>query len=311
MTVRCPQGRLLVTILGLAMVGATCKSNETRGEHPSADPHAKGAVERQQIADIDGLDITAIEPSRRADFFRLLNDTYCYCGCPRTLAACLAKRAECSCVHCSERMANFIVTEFKEGVTNEDVEAQLLDGFSEGYNGRPRDFDITNQAIRGPAEAKFTVVEFADFRCPHCAAAFDVLDEVLSKRRDVRLAYFYFPLGGGGERSVRAAEAAEEARIQGKFWEIARLMFRYQHALEDDDLERYAQEVGLQMENFRAAMKNHTHKEKVLQDKRLGESVHVQSTPTLFINGRQFGLARTAENLDMRFQMEAERGRCD
>jgi protein-disulfide isomerase len=291
------------------MAGATCKSNETRGERPPAD--SLKPSERQGISDIEGLDITAVEPSRRADFFRLLNDTYCYCGCPRTLASCLAKRADCSCVRCSERMTNFILTEFKEGVSLEDVEAQLLGGFSEGYNGPAHDFDLSHQAIRGGQDAKYTIVEFADFRCPHCAAAFEVLDDVLGKRSDVRLAYFYFPLGGGGDKSIRAAEAGEEARLQGKFWELAKIMFRYQHALEEEDLDRYAQEVGLDMDRFHAAMKARTHKEKVLQDKRLGESVHVMSTPTLFVNGRQFGLARTADNLDMRFQMEAERGRCD
>ena len=58
-------------------------------------------------------------------------------------------------------------------------------------------------------------------------------------------------------------------------------------------------------------MKTRVHKDRVVEDKRIGESAGVQSTPTLFVNGRPFGLARTAENLQMRFAMESERGRCD
>jgi glutaredoxin len=320
MTTRPPAGSrllLIVALIGIGMLGATCKGNETRANGgTSSDPRvAQPSVEqkgtRTQIADIDAVDVSVIEPSRRADFIRLLNDTYCYCGCPRTLAACLSNRAECSCVRCSERMTSFIINEMKEGMSTDDVESQLLDGFSEGYNGRPHDFDTKDQAAKGPGEAKFTIVEFADFRCPHCAAAYEILDDLLSKRSDVRLVYYYFPLGGGGDKSIRAAEAAEEARHQGKFWEYARILFRNQLSTEEDDLVRYAQETGLDVERFKKALSTHVHKEKVLADKRLGESVKVISTPTLFINGRQFGLARTAENLEMRFQMEAERGKCD
>lgn len=310
---------LIAAVVGLAALGATCKGKEARRENPArADSRAVDSAPAAQtgerplaVAEIEGVDITAVEPRRRAELMRLLNDTYCYCGCPRTLAACLANRAECGCVRCAERMTTFIIHEFRDGVPTEDVEAQLLGGFSEGYNGRAREMDLADHATRGPADAQYTLAEFADFRCPHCAAAAEILEELLGKRKDARLVYFYFPLGSGGDRSVRAAEAAEEARAQGKFWELARILFKNQHALEDQDLERYAEDIGLDLTRFRAALKARTHRDRVMADKRLGESFQVQSTPTFFINGRPFGLARTAENFEMRFQMESERGRCD
>jgi glutaredoxin len=313
----CARGPLIGALLGLAMLGATCKGNENRGGSGASQSDTRRTTgdqkpaERAQITDIEGVEVSVIEPSRRADFIRLLNDTYCYCGCPRTLASCLSNKADCSCVHCSERMASFISQQFKEGMSTEDVESQLLDGFSEGFNGRSHDFDTKEQASKGPQDAKFTIVEFADFRCPHCAAAFEVLDDLLQRRSDVRLVYFYFPLGGGGDKSIRAAEAGEEARAQGKFWEYAKILFHNQLSTDEDDLIRYAQEVGMDVDRFKKALSTHVHKDKVLADKRLGEGAHVLSTPTLFINGRQFGLARTTDNLEMRFAMEAERGRCD
>ncbi len=305
----------LVLLIGLAAAGATCKGSDPGKQDPPppSAPADTGAAPARApaVQEVPGFDVAQLEPSVRADALRLLNETYCYCGCPRTIAACLAAEADCSCVRCSKRMASFIMNEYELGSSTEDVEAQLLGGFSEGFNGRPRKFDQPDQPRKGPADAKIELVEFADFRCPHCAAAYDVLEQVVKSKSDVALRYYYFPLSGGGETSIRAAEAAEEAREQGKFWEMARTLFKFQHALEESDLRGYAQDVGLDMAKFDAAMKSRKHKEKVLEDKRLGEQVGVLSTPSIYLNGRPFQMARTIENIELRIEMEAERGRCD
>lgn len=307
---------LFVALLGLAVTGATCRSGDPKEpDPPSSDTPAPADDEaeddRMAVTEIPGIDLAEIDPAVRADALRILNDTYCYCGCPRTVAACLASRQDCSCVHCSERMAHFVMNEYKNGASTEDVEHQLLSGFSEGFNGPPKTFDEGEQPTKGPSEAQFTIVEFADFACPHCAGAFGTLNALLAKRSDVKLTYYYFPLSFNGDKSIRAAEAAEEARRQGKFWEMAEMLFNNQLALSEADLMRYAEKVGLNMADFSKAMKERTHKKKVMKDKRLGESSGVESTPSLFVNGRPFGLARTLENFDMRLQMEAERGTCN
>ncbi len=208
-------------------------------------------------------------------------------------------------------MAGFVMNEYRNGASTEDVEAEILGGFSEGFNGPPKKLEGTDQPAKGPEHAPVTIVEFADFKCPHCAGAFEVLDALLQRRSDVRLEYFYFPLSGHGEVSVRAAEAAEEARRQGKFWDMAKELFDNQFDVSETNLGEYAQKVGLDMQAFNKAMENRTHRDKVMQNKKLGESVGVESTPGLFVNGRPFGLARTVENFDMRIQMEAERGTCN
>lgn len=307
------QPALLVALFGLAALGATCKGSDPG---PSEPPPKKTPVDEPEakkpaVTEIPGVDLAELPPAVRGDALRILNETYCYCGCARTVAACLADKSSCSCVRCSERMAGFIMNEYKSEASTEDVEAQLLAGFSEGFNGKPHKFDHADQPTKGAADAKLVVVEFADFRCPHCAAAYDVLDQMLKNRSDVQLRYYYFPLSGGGEQSMMAAEAAEEARVQGKFWEMSKMLFRFQHALEPTDIARYAENVGLDMKKFSAAMKNRTHKDKVMEDKRVGEGVGVLSTPSIYVNGRSFGMARTIENLELRLEMEAERGRCD
>ncbi|MBK6690516.1 MAG: thioredoxin domain-containing protein [Deltaproteobacteria bacterium] len=304
---------LFVALFGLAAIGATCKGGDQRGESPNTPPAppAAPAVKAPAVTEMEGVDLALIDPSLRGDALRILNETFCYCGCARTVAACLANKANCSCVKCSSRMADFIISEYRSGATTEDVEAQLLEGFSEGFNGRELKFEEKDQPQKGPADAPFTIIEFADFRCPHCAAAFSVLDDLVKQRQDIQLRYYYFPLNGGGERSIRAAEAGEAAKAQGKFWEMAKLMFENQHALEDADLSTYAKQAGLDVGKFEKALKDGAHRPKVMENKRLGETVGVQSTPAVYINGRPFGLARTLENFQLRLEMEADRGRCD
>lgn len=307
---------LLLALVSFAAIGATCKGNSK----PSAPPPQDAAqVEAEETAaraaavtEVEGVDLSGVRPEQRADLVRLLNETFCYCGCPRNVASCLANRADCSCVRCSERMAKFIVDQYRDGLSTEEVELELLDGFSEGFNGQKREFDLTGRASKGPADAPITLVEFADFRCGHCKEAVGPLAQLVSSRNDVRLVYFYYPLGTATDGpSVVAAEAAEEARAQGKFWEMHDIMFRYQHALEEENLVKYAEEIGLDVERFKKALSSHVHRERVLADKKIGQAANVEATPTIFINGRPFGLGRTLENLKLRVDMEQERGRCD
>ena len=309
-------GRLMfiVALLSLAALGATCKGsdarpNETATAHAAAAPEV--LVKAPAVTEMEGVDLYGVPPALRADAVRVLNETFCYCGCARTVASCLANRETCSCVGCSERMANFVIGQYKAGASTEDVEEQLLRGFSEGYNRRPAEFAHADQPTKGPSEAKVELVEFADFRCPHCADTFEVLLRLSASDPNLRVRYYYFPLSGFGEPSIRAAEAAEEARVQGKFWPMARLLYRRQHAFADADLARYAREVGLDMARFTRAMDKRTHRSKVMDDKRIGESVGVVSTPSVFVNGRPFGLGRTLDNFKLRVQMERERGTCN
>jgi protein-disulfide isomerase len=302
---------LFVALLGLSVMGATCRNSDRTEEVPKTRAKQAPVKDEPAVTDIPGVDLGELDPTVRNDAVRVLNENYSYCGCPRTLASCLANRNDCGCVASSERMTSFIMNAYKEGASTEDVEAFLLSGFSEGYNGPLRSFDGKGQPMKGTDGAPYTLVEFADFKCPHCAGAFEVLNSLLEKRPDVRLEYYYFPLSFNGEISVRAAEAAEEARRQGKFWEMAKELFEAQFDLTETSIAECAKKVGLDMLAYAKAMDTREHREKVLQNKKLGESVGVESTPSIFLNGRLFGLPRSVEYFEMRLQMEAERSRCN
>jgi len=137
----------------------------------------------------------------------------------------------------------------------------------------------------GPADAKVTVVEFSDFQCPYCSRAATVVDQVKEKYGTrVRFVFRQFPLPMH-ENARGAAEAALAANAQGKFWEFHDKMFQNQSKLTRDSLEGFAKEAGLDVAAFKKALDSKTYAAEVDADMKLGESVAVNGTPTMFING--------------------------
>lgn len=153
-----------------------------------------------------------------------------------------------------------------------------------------------DRPIAGPAEAKVTIVEFADFQCPACATAFPVLQSVREAYpQTVRLVFRHFPLIEAHNKAQLAAEAAEAARAQGKFWEMYDQLFREQAAWSkltareaQTTFEQYAQAVGLDVERFKKELTEHTHAARPPEDRADGTALGVRGTPTLFINGRLY-----------------------
>ena len=137
----------------------------------------------------------------------------------------------------------------------------------------------------GPATATVTVVEFTDFQCPACAAMHPVLDEAQKVYKDkVRFVIRDFPLSMHAN-ARKAAEAANAAHAQGKFFEYIALLFKRQKALDVPSLKKYATELGLNRATFDAALDGGTFAAEVRHDISDGEVYGVNSTPTIFVNG--------------------------
>ncbi|HEY3255937.1 MAG TPA: thioredoxin domain-containing protein, partial [Polyangiaceae bacterium] len=137
----------------------------------------------------------------------------------------------------------------------------------------------------GPPDAKVTVVEFSDFQCPYCSRAATAVDQIKEKYGTrVRFVFRQFPLPMH-ENARGAAEAALAANAQGKFWEFHDKMFQNQSKLTRDSLEGFAKEAGLDVAAFKKALDSKTFAAEVDSDMKLGESVAVNGTPTMFING--------------------------
>ncbi len=144
-----------------------------------------------------------------------------------------------------------------------------------------------DQPVKGTANALVTIVAFTDFECPSCARQHPVLDQIVNEFGDrVRLVVRDFPLSQHAN-ARKAAEAAEAAREQGKYWEYATILFRNQSALGVDKLRQYATEVGLDRARFDASLDSGKFSEKVQRDVIDGRRLGVSGTPTLYINGKR------------------------
>jgi protein-disulfide isomerase len=141
--------------------------------------------------------------------------------------------------------------------------------------------------VRGPRTAKVTVVEFSDFQCPFCSRVVPTLEQLeKAYPKDLRLAWKHQPLSFH-PNAMPAAEAAEAAREQGKFWQMHDLMFANQVELSPAKYEEWARKVGLDTGKFKASIESHRNKARIEQDSQLGNSVGANGTPTLFVNCRQ------------------------
>ncbi len=139
----------------------------------------------------------------------------------------------------------------------------------------------------GPADAKVTLVEFSDFQCPYCSRAGATTKQIKEKYGDkVRFIFRQFPLSFHKEAHL-ASQAALAAHEQGKFWEYHDKLFENQRNLKREDLEKYAQQLGLDMAKFKKALDEGTYKDEVDADLKLGQEVSVSGTPTLFLNGER------------------------
>jgi protein-disulfide isomerase len=144
----------------------------------------------------------------------------------------------------------------------------------------------TDHAI-GPAHARITVVEYGDYECPNCKQAAPVVKLLLSEFGDrVRFAYRHFPLEEVHPHALNAAEAAEAAGAQGKFWPMHDLLFEHQHALKAHHLREYAQRLELDMPRFTAEMKDTVYLQRIREHQQSGVASGVRATPTFFLDGR-------------------------
>ena len=147
----------------------------------------------------------------------------------------------------------------------------------------PRDHTI------GPAKAPVTLVEYGDFECPHCGRAHPIVKTVLrTLGNDLRFAYRHFPLSRIHPHAEHAAEMAEAAGEQGKFWPMHDMLFENQGALEDEDLIAYAGALGIDPEWAAAALAEGLFADKVREDFASGVRSGVNGTPTFFINGVRY-----------------------
>jgi len=147
---------------------------------------------------------------------------------------------------------------------------------------------IEHDHVEGEAAAPVTLVEYGDFECPYSREAVKTI-QVLQREfgPELRFVFRHFPLAHKHPHAVQAAEAAEAAAAQGKFWAMYATLFAHQWELEYGDLMDYAGELGLDKARFGEALDKHRHLDRVRADVGTGRQRGVTGTPTFFVNGHR------------------------
>jgi protein-disulfide isomerase len=144
-----------------------------------------------------------------------------------------------------------------------------------------------SKQARGNPEAPVTIVEFSDFHCPFCKRVQPTLTQLLDRYPDkVKLVFRDLPLGQLHPQARRAAEAARCARDQGKFWEYHDMLFEQAPKAAEDDLKRYAEQIGLDVGKFEGCLFQSLHHDAVQRDIDEATKLGMTGTPAFFINGR-------------------------
>lgn len=153
--------------------------------------------------------------------------------------------------------------------------------------------------ISGAQAARVTLLEYGNFECIHCGRVYPIIKEVQKLLGDnLRFVFRHFPIARTHPHSVRAAEAAEAAGAQGKFWEMHDQLFTHQQALEDHDLSRYARRIDLDVDRFAHDLSVNTFLKQIEADYNLSLfDEHVTGTPTLYINEGRYTGATDLESL--------------
>jgi protein-disulfide isomerase len=162
----------------------------------------------------------------------------------------------------------------------------------------------TDHAV-GPPDAAVTLVEYGDLECPHCKQAAPVVKLLLLKfPEQLRFAFRHFPLEGVHPHAELAAEAAECAGAQGRFWQMHDLLFENQRNLQRSHLVDYADNLQLDMARFTSELDDHVHLQRVREHLASGNESGVRSTPAFFVNGQiqdvSYGLNQLVEAVKAR-----------
>jgi protein-disulfide isomerase len=264
-------------ILGaLALSGSTCgKSTE--------DPSKEKPGPDAPVITLEGVDTAPLTQREKKEWSSYVGEFLSPCpSVPVPIAQCVKDKRDCDrCVPA----AKYIVKLVKDGMTREQVEKVYKNRFDAD---KVKNVPIDGSPTKGPEGAPLTIVEYADFQCPHCGEFAPQMDKLLEQHKgDVRFVYKFYVLGKF-PNSENAARAAIAAGKQGKFWEMHHLIFSNQQNLDQAGLDGMAKELGLSVDRLHADMQAPETAERIAKDRKLGEELKIEGTPTIFINGRQY-----------------------
>jgi len=274
----------------------TCRSP---GE---GSPEASPARSETKDVNLAGVDTASLTAREKSEWSRFVSELRSPCpDQPVSVAKCVSETRACkACVPA----AKFLAGQVRRGRTRGQVEAVYKARFAPE---QVKNIELEGSPSKGNSSAPVVLVEFADFQCPACGAVRPILEEALKKHEGrAQLVFKHFPLAihPFAEKAARAAVAAQK---QGKFWEMYGTLFDNQERLNPAVIDELAKGIGLDMVKFQADSASEAVADAVLRDRKQGERLDLQSTPTLYINGRLFpSTPDFAEELAEWIELEVE-----
>lgn len=271
--------RLMAALLGSAFINLnmiTCQSPGEGKQVPEKEEEGPARVT------LPGVNTSDLSPREQAQWSAHVSELLSPCKqTPVSVAKCVNEKRACdACVPAAE----YLATQVRQGKTKAQVEILYKERLAPDA---VIEIDVTGSPSKGSPDAPITIVEWADFECPACQAATPILNEVVKANKDVRLVFKNYPLDMH-ENAESAARAALAADRQGKFWEMHQALFTSQMPLTATTIEKFAADLKLDVEKFKQDQRSEEVADAVSRDRKQGEDVKLQATPTVFINGRRF-----------------------
>jgi protein-disulfide isomerase len=237
---------------------------------------------------LNDVDLSGLTPVQKKAVLKIVREQDCSCQCGMKTAECIMKDSNCSY---SRTIAKIAIQGVKDGKSLIEI-SKLMDASPKAHRPKlleaPINIAVDGAPVKGPADARITLVEFSDFECPYCSAAEKQVDIVMAAYpKDVKLIYKQFPLSMHPHAQM-AAEASLAARDQGKFWEMYDVLFKNYRRLSNDNILIWAKEIGVNMDKFKTDLVSGKYKAVVAKDLADGEAAGVYGTPAFYINGKQY-----------------------
>jgi protein-disulfide isomerase len=254
------------------------------------------------LRDIPGIEASKLAPASQRELATVLTDEFDYCGRPMTLAGTLKKGDACK--H-TRRLVTFAAGQIEKGGSSNDVIVEL-GKYNQSFAGKRFTFKNDERLCQGGGEKpKVTLVEFSDFECPYCALARPLLEDFVKRHPEVRLCYAPFPLAAHPNAMV-AGQAALFARDQGKFWAMHDALFENQMSLSEAFIKDLVKKLGLDTAAYAKAVAAGRYMDELNGSKDAGKQAGIESTPTLYVNGRKLLLPLSSETLALTVEDELE-----
>jgi protein-disulfide isomerase len=258
----------------------------------AADPVAAPAAGQQDTTPPPGVDISKLDDFQKKVFFRVANSEPSICGQAQSLIQS-AKATKDNCRR-SLNALRYVAHLVDQGYTDSEISESISKRYRDNA---PKKIDVADAPMKGNPAAKVTLVEFADYECPHCKRLQPVLRQIMDEFHDeVKLYFKHYPLPQHTNARL-AAEAAVAAQRQKKFWQFQDKLWDKQDDLTPVEIEKIAKESGLDVAKFRQDLDSADVKAKVQKDRADGQAVGIQATPTLYIDGREYTDARDTESI--------------